>query len=1188
MLAHQTDAGQPKTPIILVGHSMGGLVIKQAYILGHEDYWTYQPVVRMMKAMFFLATPHLGAESAVTLMRVLSRLPGQETPGFVLDLAPKSMLLESINDRFPRLCDNHEDLQLFSFFETQPMNYGIGRGLIVEKDCAIMGYPTEHKTPLNANHRTVAKYTSPMDPSYIAVRNALAKCIEALRVQTAKSEAILMWKRVSFRPLLIEELRMALELDLGHEVHLTNKELASCCGLGSIERLFKSTDESRRRLWSDGIVKSHVRVTLVCIQYLLDMSKGKARLRDEIQGSNLFGYACEHLFRHLDLLKEGVRPFSSASSTGEVIRMLARFFSADSVLIWIENIAAHSNLRIIYAAPDTISWLLRMHLSLGPDANQLVEEIATLRSWAKDLQRFVWAFSRRLKEAPYTTIRRLIPAFCPPTSIIHQQFRTFSGVRVIGIRENTWGKHPTVIPFELSPTAVAVGPGLIALAYVYKDNGDIIIYDDETLVPIHTLHHCCSLFTVLVFGTNGRYLASSAQTDSEGHEYSIRVWEIKSWSEVYILTLPSRPIAMKLETPVHNFRFRRSNLYVLTESGEIWHFEIEAIINGYINDCHCRRQLFPDAEIHSTRLNIVKAVFCRFRSYVAIVYDGVSGSNAGRVGVYDFGMCGSTLKRLPEILYCDKSVVDLAFGKATFRRDRRFHPDSKSESEHDRVSRKLVVHDRVSRKLVVHGRPRPRPSSRMSYGWLSRMPVIRGHDTLAIAYSDQSLIVYRIDSGTKMSELEGVPISCLESSSGGWGFIGGTVEGEIWEWAADSLVPTFRISDATNRLGPIYAAHTSCGNDIVDVRRFHCRVLYPYSRKANTAVESENPTLITAVSCANAPDFPQLVVFVGKGDGSVHLYRFADGHSEEQLFTQSMGTGIQYVHFDNGLLTVWDYSNMITCRVIKIAQTSRTVVNAPLLQLSVELDPIESQVMASGKHSRALIATAWGKVLSLYRLDNPDTYDPVDYEVKDDDTTKHWASHPSNPDWVISIGRSSVQIRSWRDLSCLTTTQIPNLVQPNGDVLFIKHQYASHDFFVVYSFVAAKYWDKETSSHIQICDYCAIGTETDSILPGPSLSMQPLDLPRVWEVLGIYDRRLVYLSKDFWVCSVSIYIPEDTPTKHFFIPDDWRSAHPELWFRLSTDGSVLVVRHSEIFAFMGGLVTKQSLPVPANDRQSSW
>ncbi|KAL8339694.1 hypothetical protein RB601_006010 [Gaeumannomyces tritici] len=157
-----------KAPVILVGHSMGGLVIKRAYILSRNRP-DLQSLSQRIQALFFLGTPHQGADIATTLQHLLS-LAGERP--FVADLIPNSPMIQAINEEFPRVSGL---LKLYSFFEAKPMNYGVG--YIVDRRAAVLGYPNERRMHLNSNHRDIARFPSPDDPSYLTVRNTLAACI---------------------------------------------------------------------------------------------------------------------------------------------------------------------------------------------------------------------------------------------------------------------------------------------------------------------------------------------------------------------------------------------------------------------------------------------------------------------------------------------------------------------------------------------------------------------------------------------------------------------------------------------------------------------------------------------------------------------------------------------------------------------------------------------------------------------------------------------------------------------------------------------------------------------------------------------------------------------------------------------------------------------------------------------------
>ncbi|KAJ4419822.1 hypothetical protein N0V82_004757 [Gnomoniopsis sp. IMI 355080] len=160
--------------LIFVAHSMGGLVVKKAYILGHQEP-EFQPVVDRVSSIVFLGTPHQGAAIAQTLARLVALMGARP---FVDDLLPQSPLLQSINEDFPRSAGK---LQLMSFYETRPMNVGGVKAMIVDKTSAVMNSPNERRTLLDADHRNVAMFSSPNDPTFVTVRNALATIVSSHR-----------------------------------------------------------------------------------------------------------------------------------------------------------------------------------------------------------------------------------------------------------------------------------------------------------------------------------------------------------------------------------------------------------------------------------------------------------------------------------------------------------------------------------------------------------------------------------------------------------------------------------------------------------------------------------------------------------------------------------------------------------------------------------------------------------------------------------------------------------------------------------------------------------------------------------------------------------------------------------------------------------------------------------------------
>ncbi|KAF2759863.1 hypothetical protein EJ05DRAFT_526567 [Pseudovirgaria hyperparasitica] len=164
----------PDSPIVLIGHSMGGLVIKKAYILARRDKETKELAARI-QCLIFLATPHRGASLASLLNNMLRATGVFSVKPFLADLEKNSPGLDMINDDFRHYAD---EVRLWSFYETVKLNLGIQSALVVERDSATIGLKHERVQLLNADHRSVCKYDSTHDPNYVAVKNALIAIAE--------------------------------------------------------------------------------------------------------------------------------------------------------------------------------------------------------------------------------------------------------------------------------------------------------------------------------------------------------------------------------------------------------------------------------------------------------------------------------------------------------------------------------------------------------------------------------------------------------------------------------------------------------------------------------------------------------------------------------------------------------------------------------------------------------------------------------------------------------------------------------------------------------------------------------------------------------------------------------------------------------------------------------------------------
>lgn len=168
---------QSRTSIVIVGHSMGGLVIKKTIILARQNK-AHQALARRIAAVYFLATPHHGASSARILRNILRPIYHR---GYVADLERNSGSIQVINDEFRKFA---ADLELWSFAETQKMKFF--KSLVVDTESAVLGYREESQMRMAADHRSICKFESQFDPNYVILRSALASTVG--RVSQARAQ----------------------------------------------------------------------------------------------------------------------------------------------------------------------------------------------------------------------------------------------------------------------------------------------------------------------------------------------------------------------------------------------------------------------------------------------------------------------------------------------------------------------------------------------------------------------------------------------------------------------------------------------------------------------------------------------------------------------------------------------------------------------------------------------------------------------------------------------------------------------------------------------------------------------------------------------------------------------------------------------------------------------------------------
>ncbi|KAJ5537510.1 hypothetical protein N7513_007160 [Penicillium frequentans] len=156
---------EKKRPIVLVCHSLGGIVAKKALLVGCPEE---QELVQQSYADIVKGTPHNGSSLASMgklLANIVSACSPIRPPRALLGTLQKdSEVLLEITEDFIR---RRHTVRLVSFYELEFTSIGpFIRKLVVEQESAILHIPQEITVPQFSDHRNIVRFRSSQDRTF--------------------------------------------------------------------------------------------------------------------------------------------------------------------------------------------------------------------------------------------------------------------------------------------------------------------------------------------------------------------------------------------------------------------------------------------------------------------------------------------------------------------------------------------------------------------------------------------------------------------------------------------------------------------------------------------------------------------------------------------------------------------------------------------------------------------------------------------------------------------------------------------------------------------------------------------------------------------------------------------------------------------------------------------------------------
>lgn len=356
------------------------------------------------------------------------------------------------------------------------------------------------------------------------------------------AQAVLVWTTCVSKPLTIEELGLALQLDIKDKFPRLKESIIALCGqlitVDKFEKVKMVHETAREFLLHEDLesefainkTQAHTRIVKACLTYLTGEEMKPPRtgrrgltLISEHKRAEFSHYACTVFSYHL----------AKADPLASDVLVLVDKFLKMNVLSWIDAIAqTHSLVLLIRAAKNLKKYLDLCAIERSP----LGREMQTIRSWAKDLLRIAAKFADALITSP-SAIYSLIPPFCPVESMVFSAANPGRKLSILGYSCSHWDDHLACINFHQGQTsAVCHGDDFFAVGLI---------------TGVVTLYHAtsCQEYRILYHGEAVKILHFKSKTGlmaSYGLKI-IRVWDIHRGETIHNLQVSQRFIDLAFD-----------------------------------------------------------------------------------------------------------------------------------------------------------------------------------------------------------------------------------------------------------------------------------------------------------------------------------------------------------------------------------------------------------------------------------------------------------------------------------------------------------------------------------------------------------------------------------------------------------------------------------------------------------------
>ncbi|RDA94102.1 hypothetical protein CP533_6594 [Ophiocordyceps camponoti-saundersi (nom. inval.)] len=188
-------SGRRRLPILFIGHSFGGIVIKEALCIAGDDE---KEIVDDTHGIVFLGTPHQGSAASTlgAMAASLMTLAGSDA-SLMLSLKSRKKQLSDLEERFGQCMKEkqrrREKTELVCFSETKPSWIaGIPIGVIVDRDSARCW--DAEVVHVDVDHSGLNKCSGPDDSLYVMLRDKLQRLVPTATARQSSNQQYVLTK----------------------------------------------------------------------------------------------------------------------------------------------------------------------------------------------------------------------------------------------------------------------------------------------------------------------------------------------------------------------------------------------------------------------------------------------------------------------------------------------------------------------------------------------------------------------------------------------------------------------------------------------------------------------------------------------------------------------------------------------------------------------------------------------------------------------------------------------------------------------------------------------------------------------------------------------------------------------------------------------------------------------------------